>query len=225
MKEETAMVQTFVNEQFGEVRTVIINGEPYFVGKDVATALGYANPRDALAKHVESEDKMNINLNTVANRDGIHGNPNVTVINESGLYSLILTSTLPTAKEFKHWVTSEVLPSIRKTGEYKINGAETSGGDKLFNKLIELAKVADDKGQKFLIVNKAMELLGVETVPPSFFMDDNPSPPSSQCKYKLSREQISVINRLYNRGGTTIRELAEIYGVSRETIRIAIKRK
>lgn len=96
------------------VRTLVIDGQPYFVGKDVAEILGYANTRDALSKHVDSEDK-----NTVAIHDGIkRGNPNQTVINESGLYSLILGSKLPQAKEFKHWVTSEVLPTIRKHGAY-----------------------------------------------------------------------------------------------------------
>lgn len=97
-----------------QVRTVTIDEEPYFVGKDVTDILGYANTRDALHKHVDGEDK-----NTVAIRDGIkRGNPNQTVINESGLYSLILASKLPQAKEFKRWVTSEVLPSIRKHGGY-----------------------------------------------------------------------------------------------------------
>lgn len=96
------------------VRTLVIDGQPYFVGKDVAEILGYANTRDALSKHVDSEDK-----NTVAIHDGIkRGNPNQTVINESGLYSLILGSKLPQAKEFKHWVTSEVLPTIRNHGAY-----------------------------------------------------------------------------------------------------------
>ncbi|MGY0323524.1 phage antirepressor KilAC domain-containing protein [Limosilactobacillus fermentum] len=96
------------------VRTLVIDGQPYFVGKDVAEILGYANTRDALSKHVDSEDK-----NTVAIHDGIkRGNPNQTVINESGLYSLILGSKLPQAKEFKHWVTNEVLPTIRKHGAY-----------------------------------------------------------------------------------------------------------
>lgn len=96
------------------VRTLVIDSQPYFVGKDVAEILGYANTRDALSKHVDSEDK-----NTVAIHDGIkRGNPNQTVINESGLYSLILGSKLPQAKEFKHWVTSEVLPTIHKHGAY-----------------------------------------------------------------------------------------------------------
>lgn len=97
-----------------EVRTLKINDEPWFVGKDLATILGYSNTRDALNKHVDSEDK-----NTVAIRDGItRGNPNQVVINESGLYSLILSSKMPNAKRFKHWVTSEVLPAIRKHGAY-----------------------------------------------------------------------------------------------------------
>ncbi|MGY0267791.1 phage antirepressor KilAC domain-containing protein [Limosilactobacillus fermentum] len=99
------------------VRTLVIDGQPYFVGKDVAEVLGYANTRDALSKHVDSEDK-----NTVAIHDGIkRGNPNQTVINESGLYSLILGSKLPQAKEFKRWVTSDVLPAIRKHGAYMTN--------------------------------------------------------------------------------------------------------
>lgn len=107
------------NPDFGGVRAMEIGGEPWFVGKDVATALGYSNPRDALSKHVDEEDK-----NTVANRDGTSGNPNMTIINESGLYSLILSSKLPTAKAFKRWVTSEVIPSIRKHGGYTVKGRQ-----------------------------------------------------------------------------------------------------
>lgn len=111
-------VQIFENEKFGSVRTVEMNSEPWFVGADVATALGYSNARDALANHVSEEDK-----NTVVIRDGIAGNPNKTIINESGLYSLIFGSKLDSAKEFKHWVTSVVLPSIRKTGSYTVREA------------------------------------------------------------------------------------------------------
>ena len=106
-------LQIFENAMFGKIRTVVINNEPWFIGKDVATALGYTNPRDALAKHVDEEDK-----NTVAIHDGIQGNPNMTAINESGVYALVFGSKLPTAKAFKRWVTSEVLPSIRKHGGY-----------------------------------------------------------------------------------------------------------
>ena len=106
----------FSNPDFGEVRTLEINGEPWFVGSDVATALGYSNPRKAIIDHVDEEDK-----NTVTIRDGIQGNPNQTIINESGLYSLIMSSKMEKAKEFKRWVTSEVLPSIRKTGAYTVS--------------------------------------------------------------------------------------------------------
>lgn len=105
-------LRVFENTEFGSIRTLEINNEPWFVGKDVAVILGYSNPRDALAKHVDDEDKG------VAKCDTPGGRQNIIVINESGLYSLILSSKLPTAKKFKHWVTSEVLPAIRKTGGY-----------------------------------------------------------------------------------------------------------
>lgn len=106
-------IQLFTNEELDmKVRVVEINGEPWLFGKDVAEVLGYKNTRDALSKHVDDEDK-----NTVAIHDGI-GNPNKVIINESGLYSLVLRSKLPEAKKFKRWVTSEVLPSIRKHGMY-----------------------------------------------------------------------------------------------------------
>ena len=104
----------FKNEEFGEIRTLEINGEPYFVGKDVAEILGYAEPRSAVSKKVDEEDKGVSKIATPS------GTQEMTIINESGLYSLILSSKLPTAKKFKRWVTSEVLPSIRKTGKYSI---------------------------------------------------------------------------------------------------------
>lgn len=104
--------EIYKNAEFGEIRTMDINGEPYFVGTDVAKALGYSDSFGAIKKHVDSEDKL------VCQIDSVGQSRNVTVINESGLYSLILSSKLPTAKRFKHWVTSEVLPAIRKTGGY-----------------------------------------------------------------------------------------------------------
>ena len=105
-------LQVFQNKEFGEIRALEIEGQPWFVGKDVAEALGYSNTRDALSKHVDKEDKSD-----VAIHDGSQ-NRNMTIINESGLYSLILSSKLPSAKKFKRWVTHEVLPSIRKHGAY-----------------------------------------------------------------------------------------------------------
>lgn len=104
-------LQIFENPEFGAVRTVEIDGEPWLVGKDVAEALGYTNPQKAIRDHVDDEDKGVNESFTVNGTQGI-------LINESGLYSLVLSSKLPTARKFKHWVTSEVLPSIRRHGLY-----------------------------------------------------------------------------------------------------------
>ena len=107
-------LQVFNNDEFGSIRTVIIENEPWFVGKDVAKILGYTNPSKALSDHVDTEDKLNNEtLLSLGQRGGW-------LINESGLYSLILSSKLPSAKKFKRWVTSEVLPAIRKTGSYNL---------------------------------------------------------------------------------------------------------
>ena len=112
MKELTV----FENSAFGSVRTVELDGEPWFVGKDVATALGYSNTKDALAKHVDPEDKRQDDGVAICDPMGREQHP--TIINESGLYSLVLSSKLPTAKQFKRWITSEVIPAIRKNGGY-----------------------------------------------------------------------------------------------------------
>ncbi|MBW5881598.1 ORF6C domain-containing protein [Staphylococcus aureus] len=106
-------LQTFNFEEL-PVRTLEVDGEPYFIGKDVADILGYANGRDALSKHVDAEDKLTSQIATAGQ------NRNVTIINESGLYSLIFSSKLENAKRFKRWVTSEVLPTLRKTGAYQV---------------------------------------------------------------------------------------------------------
>src|SRR5574344_2780375 len=109
-------MQIFQNEEFGELRTVRRNGDPWFVGKDVAKALGYSNPRKAIIDHVDPEDRYCGDGVTIHDSIGREQHP--VVINESGLYSLILSSKLESAKRFKHWVTSEVLPSIRRHGAY-----------------------------------------------------------------------------------------------------------
>lgn len=105
-------IEIFKNEEFGEIRTLTIDNEPWFVGKDVADILGYKDTFGALQKHVDDEDKQN------CQNDSFDSPRGMIIINESGLYSLILSSKLPTAKKFKRWVTSEVLPSIRKHGAY-----------------------------------------------------------------------------------------------------------
>ena len=108
-------VQVFKNEEFGSVRAIERNGEPWFIGKDMAEILGYTNTAKAIRDHVDDEDKL-------TERIVLSGqNREAFLINESGLYSLILGSKLPSAKRFKHWVTSEVLPTIRKTGGYVHN--------------------------------------------------------------------------------------------------------
>lgn len=105
-------LQIFKNPEFGEIRTIEKDGEPWFVGKDVAAALGYEKPTDAVRKHVDVEDRGISKMETPS------GAQETTIINESGLYSLVLSSKLPTAKKFKRWVTNEVIPSIRKHGAY-----------------------------------------------------------------------------------------------------------
>ena len=108
-------LMVFNNAEFGKIRTIEINGEPWFVGKDVASALGYAKPRNAIATHVDEEDKKDAPI-----QGDLGGTQEMTIINESGVYALIFGSKLPNAKKFKHWVTSEILPTIRKTGTYLI---------------------------------------------------------------------------------------------------------
>ena len=105
-------VTLFTNDEFGTVRTTVIDGEPWFVGKDVAEALGYSNTKDALSRHIDDDDKLGSRFTTSGQ------SREMTVINESGVYALVFGSKLPKAKEFKRWVTREVLPSIRKHGAY-----------------------------------------------------------------------------------------------------------
>ena len=126
-------MQIFENAQFGRIRAVTIDGEPWMVGKDVAAALGYQNASKALADHVDEEDKLNNEtLSSLGQRGGW-------LINESGLYSLVLSSKLPTAKQFKRWVTSEVLPSIRKNGGY-IMGQSSMSDAELMAQAVLVAK-------------------------------------------------------------------------------------
>ena len=120
-------LQIFNNKDFGQIRTVEVDGEIYFVGKDVTEILGYSNPRKAIIDHVDEEDKTN----GVTIRDSIGREQNPVCINESGLYSLILSSKMPNAKKFKSWVTSEVLPTLRKTGYYEVPKKKEDKKEKL----------------------------------------------------------------------------------------------
>nr|DAH23161.1 MAG TPA: repressor domain protein [Caudoviricetes sp.] len=126
-------LQIFNNAEFGEIRTANIDNEVWFVGKDVAVALGYANARKAILDHIDEDDKG------VTKCDTLGGVQELTVINESGVYALVFSSKLPKAKEFKKWVTSEVLPSIRKNGGY-ISGQENLSDEELLAKALLVAQ-------------------------------------------------------------------------------------
>ena len=134
-------IQIFKHEKFGNIRTINKNGEPWFVGKDVASVLGYKSPSVAICENVDSEDKTTF----VISESGSKYKSKTTFINESGLYSLILSSKLPQAKEFKRWVTNEVLPQIRKTGGYiPLNGCE-DGADIMARALMIAQRTIEQK--------------------------------------------------------------------------------
>ena len=137
-------LQIFNNPDFGNIRATVISGEPYFVGKDVAEALGYSNTNDAISKHVDDEDKKFL---TSQNTTLDIPNRGMTVINESGVYALVFSSKLPRAKEFKHWVTSEVLPAIRKTGGY-IGNQENMSDDEIMAKALLVAQKTIEQRNK-----------------------------------------------------------------------------
>lgn len=148
-------IKIFNNPQFGAIRTMTQNGEPWFVGKDVAELLGYAKPQNAIAAHVDDEDK------TLAPIQGgcSTGTQNTIIINESGLYSLILSSKLPTAREFKHWVTSEVLPSIRKTGGYITGQEDLTDAELMAKALLVAQKQIEQREQRINALETANKKL------------------------------------------------------------------
>lgn len=144
----------FRDERFGEVRTLTIDGEPWFVGRDVAGVLGYERPAKAIADHVDSEDKDEVPI-----QDSIGRMQKTPIINESGLYSLILSSKLPQAKEFKRWVTSVILPAIRKTGGY-IAGEEHMDDDQLLAQAVLVAqRKLEERTAQLEAANKKIEKL------------------------------------------------------------------
>lgn len=164
-------LKIFENEAFGKVRVIEKNNEPWFVGKDVAEVLGYSNTRDALSKHVKDHHK-----NTVTIRDGItRGNPNQVIIDEAGLYSLVLRSKLPAAEAFQEWVVAEVIPSIRKTGSYSVNqdikakeveARLNNSRARVASTFLKVAQMTDISEYKHICQQKAAEVLsGVPLLP------------------------------------------------------------
>ena len=140
-------ITTFSSEEFGNVRTMMIDGDPWFAGKDVALALRYTNPQKAIRDHVDEEDR------TVNDSFTVHGTP-ITLINESGLYALIMSSKLPSAKIFKRWVTSEVLPTIRKHGMYITNP--------LLGEIVKDPSILRNMVKNYLAATAQAEMLAAE---------------------------------------------------------------
>lgn len=149
-------IKVFENPEFGSIRTVEKNGEPWFVGKDIAAVLGYAKPQNAIAAHVDDEDKGTALI------QGTAYETRATIINESGLYSLIMSSKLPTAKAFKRWVTSEVLPSIRKTGGYLEGQESMSDADLLAKALLVAQRQLEQRDKRIKEVQAANSDLTVK---------------------------------------------------------------
>ena len=190
-------LQVFENKEFGKIRTVEINSEPYFVGKDVADILGYQNGSRDIQRHVDAEDRQNYQNGTFESNRGM------TVINESGLYSLILSSKLPTAKKFKRWVTSEVLPSIRKHGMYATD-------ELIANPDIAIAAfqaLKEERKQRELLqfeCNKQKQIIG-ELKPKADYTDI--------ILQSKSLVTITQIAKDYGMSGSAMNEMLRRYGV------------
>lgn len=213
-------LQTFANEEFGAVRSLMIEDMPWFVGRDVATALGYAKPRNAISVHVDDEDK-NSALIQGAIQGGTQGNPNMTIINESGLYSLILSSKLPAAKRFKRWVTSEVLPAIRRTGGYgtatqaaepETAAAETLPARETTNDdyLRAASIVASCKNERLPYVLAYLSKAGLSTVCPVQTQEEQ------RDRYEIMR----LLVKAYNDYGISDTTIGKATGLNRAQIRM-----
>ncbi|MFQ9275052.1 MAG: Bro-N domain-containing protein [Christensenellales bacterium] len=218
-------LQTFANEEFGAVRSLMIEDMPWFVGYDVAKALGYVKPRNAISVHVDDEDKNTALIQGAiqgAIQGGTQGNPNMTIINESGLYSLILSSKLPAAKRFKRWVTSEVLPAIRRTGGYgtaatqaaepetaaaeALPARETTNDDYLRAASI----VASCKNERLPYVLAYLSKAGLSTVCPVQTQEEQ------RDRYEIMR----LLVKAYNDYGISDTTIGKATGLNRAQIRM-----
>ena len=192
-------IMVFDHERFGRIRGIEIDGESWLVGKDVAERLGYKNPNEALADHVEAEDKLNSkSLSSLGQRGGW-------LINESGLYSLVLSSKLPEAKAFRHWVTHDVLPALRKTGEYKLK--RNPADDETRKKLAD-AKVRNAQSRQAALWMKMAELIGSSEV-----HKQNSAAYASKALEGEMVLPLPAVEKTY-----TAREVGDKYGVSANRI-------
>lgn len=193
-------LQIFENSEFGTVRTVEIDGEPWFSGKDVAEALGYSNPRKAISDHVDEEDKG------VTKCDTLGGKQDMSIINESGLYSLVLSSKLSSAKKFKKWITSEVLPSIRRHGMYAVD--ELIENPDIAIKAFMALKEERAKNKQLEQEKKALEIETIE-------MDKRISELQPKANY------VDVI--LQSKSTVLITQIAQDYGMSAKAFNKILK--
>ncbi len=197
-------IKIFTNEEFGEIRTVEINGEPWFVGKDVAVALGYTKPRNALSTHVDENDKQDTPIQSYPG-----GTQKMTIINDSGLYSLIFSSKLPKAKEFKRWVTSEVLTSIRKTSEQYNNLAYSCPNKCIGEALFSQHSITKNNIDIFYFSDIPIRVLGTFNDPLFCLVD--------VCK-ALGLEQVSRVKSRLIEDGVTISKVIDNLGRVQEAI-------
>ena len=192
-------LQIFSNSEFGEIRTVEICGEPWFVGKDVAAVLGYSNPQKAVRDHIDDDDKTMNESFTVNGTQGV-------LINESGLYSLILSSKLPNAKAFKRWVTSEVLPSIRRTGAYGVQVPRT------LKEALQLALEQEEKLEALQLDNSIKTQQIAELTPKATYYDL-----ILQCKDLLS---VTEIAKDYGMSATGFNKMLYEFGIQYKQSRV-----
>lgn len=183
-------IQIFENVEFSKVRTMVINDEPLFVGKDVAEALGYSDTSSAVSKNVDADEKTTLLLE----QDGSNYKSKTTLINESGLYSLILSSKLPTAKKFRKWVTSEVLPSIRKTGQYSATKSISPTTEEAVLWITFVGKeLGLNDSSKLLLMKQWGERKGLPT--PDYVSSKDVLLSASEL---LKRNNVSVSARVFN---------------------------
>ena len=196
-------LQVFSNSEFGNIRTATIDSEPWFVGKDVAQALGYGNARDAIAKHVDSEDKAVIQKSQFATLE--IPNRGLSIINESGVYALIFGSKLPSAKKFKRWVTSEVLPALRKTGRYETAKASQRALTK--DDYLNAARiVAGCRNERLPYVLNLLRQTGIEL--PEIEQDEKPDDGVDLVK----------LSNLIKNSGISLSRLSELTNISKASL-------
>lgn len=200
-------LQVFNNPEFGDIRALLIENEPWWIGKEIARALGYGNTRQALATNVDKEDKGVHLLDTLG------GKQSLTIINESGLYSLILSSKLPTAKKFKRWITSEVLPALRKSGKYEIKAEDpepTEQRQLTVDDYIRAASIiAGCRNERMPIVIALLKNSGME-IPK---IEDIERSAETASDYDETGETAILINEAINDYGMSMTEIGKLCGL------------